>query len=311
MTGWGAVCEGTRTGGPWSQAKRMLHINCLELTAATLVVQAFAKDRLGISILLQLGNQTAVAYINHLGGTVSLQFVQLAKTLWLWTLQRDITLLAQHIPGVTNQVADEESKTTKDRLDWKLSLKVFQKINAIWGPLEVNLFSSRLSSQLPRFFSWRPDSQAEATDAFLSEGLCQPSLVLSRKSSETGEGPMGSGDIGGSGLERSAMVSRSPRDALGFSPVGSSVSGSVSHDLRDGGHESSASTSHVAYFQGKFSSQNLSSKARDLLLASWRTKFNKTYDSYFKKWLCWCSARGSDPVSGPVSEVAIFFGRLP
>ena len=125
------MCEGTRTGGPWSQAERMLHINCLELTAATLVVQAFAKDSSGISILLQLDKQTAAAYINHLGGTVSLQLVQLAKTLWLWALQRDITLLAQHIPGVTNQVADEESKTTTDRLDWKLSLKVFQKINAI------------------------------------------------------------------------------------------------------------------------------------------------------------------------------------
>ena len=103
------------------------------------------------------------------GGTVSLQLVQLAETLWLWALQRDITLLAQHIPGVTNQVADEESRTTTDRLDWKLSLEVIQKINAIWGPLEVDLFASRLSSQLTRFFSWRPDPQAEVTDAFLQD----------------------------------------------------------------------------------------------------------------------------------------------
>ena len=102
MTAWGAVCKGFQTGGPWSQAEQMLHINCLELTAATLAVQAFAKDRSGISILLQLDNHTAVAYINHLGGTVSLQLVQLSKTLWLWALQRDIILSAQHIPGMTN-----------------------------------------------------------------------------------------------------------------------------------------------------------------------------------------------------------------
>ena len=107
--------------------------------------------------------------------------------------------------------------------------------------------------------------------------------MLSRESSETGKGPTGLGDIGGSGLlERSAVVPRSPRDALGFSSVDSSVSGSVSHDLRDSSHELSASTSHVAYLRGKFASQNLSSKARDLLLASWRTKSNKTYDSHFK-----------------------------
>ena len=29
-----------------------------------------------------------------------------------------------------------------------------------------------------------------------------------------------------------------------------------------------------------------------------------------QKWLCWCSARGLDPVSGPVSEVANFLADL-
>ena len=205
-------------------------------------------------------------------------------------------------------MADEESRTTTDHLDWKLSLEVFQKINAIWGPLEVDLFASCLSSQLPRFFSWRPDPQAKATDAFLLDwrhlkAYANPPWCLVGR----GEGPTGSGDIGGSGLERSAVVPHSPRDASGFSSVGSSVSGSVSHDLRDSSHELSASTSHVAYLRGKFARQNLSSKVRDLLLASWRTKSSKTYDSHFKKWLCWCSARGSDPVSRPVSEVANFW----
>ena len=166
LTGWGAVCRGVRTGGPWSPEEQKMHINCLELTAAMLAVQVFAKNRPGVSILLQLDNQTAVAYINHLGGTVSLQLVQLAKALWLWALQQDIMLSAQHIPGVTNQVADAESRATGGRLDWKLSPSVFQKINATWGPLEVDLFASRLSSQLNRFFSWKPDPLAEATDAF-------------------------------------------------------------------------------------------------------------------------------------------------
>ena len=37
------------------------------------------------------------------------------------------------------------------------------------GPLEVDLFASRLTKQLPRFFSWRPDPEAEATDAFMQD----------------------------------------------------------------------------------------------------------------------------------------------
>ena len=43
---------------------------------------------------------------------------------------------------------------------------------------------------------------------------------------------------------------------------------------------------HMAYLQEMFAGQNLSNTARDLLLASWQTKSNKTYKSHFKKWLC-------------------------
>ena len=32
---------------------------------------------------------------------------------------------------------------------------------------ELNSYASRLTSQFPRFYSWRPDPEAEATDAFM------------------------------------------------------------------------------------------------------------------------------------------------
>ena len=100
------------------------------------------------------------------GGTVSPQLTSLARSLWLWALQRDISLTAQHIPSVSNLVADTESRTMRDRTDWKLSPAIFDRINHIFGPLEVDLFASRLTYQLPHYFSWRPDPLAEATDAF-------------------------------------------------------------------------------------------------------------------------------------------------
>jgi len=43
---------------------------------------------------------------------------------------------------------------------------VFAELNQLWGPLELDLFASCLSTQLPCFYSWRPDPQAEAVDAF-------------------------------------------------------------------------------------------------------------------------------------------------
>ena len=81
LSGWGAVCKGTRTGGAWSEQEQTMHINCLELLAATLSVKAFLKDTSGTSVLLQLDNTQAVAYINNMGGTVSTQLTELAKEL--------------------------------------------------------------------------------------------------------------------------------------------------------------------------------------------------------------------------------------
>ena len=51
------------------------------------------------------------------------------------------------------------------------------------GPLEVDLFASRLTMQLPRFYSWRPGPQAEAMDAFMQnwtpvQGFANPPWCL-------------------------------------------------------------------------------------------------------------------------------------
>ena len=100
------------------------------------------------------------------------------RSLWLWALERDIILSVQHIPGVLNITAEHESRVERDRSDWMLSPVVFQKINQTLGPLEVDLFASQLAHQLPQFFSWRPDPQAEAIDAFQQEGYANPPWCL-------------------------------------------------------------------------------------------------------------------------------------
>ena len=155
-SGWGATCKGISTRGPWSPQEQTLHINCLELLAATLAVQTFVKEKSGISILLRIDNTTAVAYINRKGGTVSPTLLNLAN----------IALEAQYLPGVMNSIADRESRTWLDRSEWKLCPQIFQRINAQLGPLLTDLFASRLSNQLPIFVSWKPDPLALVTDAF-------------------------------------------------------------------------------------------------------------------------------------------------
>ena len=169
LMGWGATSSQQRTGGPWSAEESKMHINCLELLAATLTVKTFVKNLTQMSVLLRIDNTTAVAYINNMGGTVSAKLVALARSLWMWCLERNIHITAQYLPGVQNTIADEKSRTIVDRFNWKLNPNLYQRIDHLFGPIEVDLFASRLTAQCPVYFSWRPDPYATATDAFLQD----------------------------------------------------------------------------------------------------------------------------------------------
>ena len=169
--GWGATLkgQGLRTGGQWSTSEQEMHINCLELLVASLAIQTFAKEKRNIRILVRTDNVSTRAYINHFGGTHSWQMNHLATQIWKWCIELQIFLTAEHLPGVLNQEADEESRTIRDRCDWMLHPHLFSQIKEKMGPLEVDMFASRLTHQLPRYFSWRPDPAAEATDAFVQD----------------------------------------------------------------------------------------------------------------------------------------------
>jgi len=168
--GWGAVCKEVTTGGPWSQLESSYHINYLEMLAAFLALQCFTREMpRPLTVYLNMDNTTAISYLNRRGGTTSPSLCKLAKETWEWCMSQDITLKANHLPGHLNTVADRESRVSQDRWDWKLHPNIFQKINQTWGPCVLDLFASRLTHQLPVFYSWRPDPQAAATDAFLQD----------------------------------------------------------------------------------------------------------------------------------------------
>ena len=49
--------------------------------------------------------------------------------------------------------------------DWMLDKKVFSKLQKTWGHFDIDLFAARHNRQLPRYFSFKPDPEAEAVDA--------------------------------------------------------------------------------------------------------------------------------------------------
>ena len=164
--GWGAVCNGVRFGGLWSQAERLHHINCLELLAGAFALKSFTKNQILLHVRLRMDNTTAIAYINKLGGTHSLVLSNLVARLWSWALNRGMILSAEHLPGIWNTQADPESRFYHDSSDWKIDQTIFQALMRIQGHCQIDLFANRLNTQLPTFFSWKPNAQSLASDAF-------------------------------------------------------------------------------------------------------------------------------------------------
>ena len=89
-----------------------------------------------------------------------------AKTIWLFCMERKIWLSAAHNPGKDNITTDRESRIFSDNNEWMLSTHFFQEIVATWGEPTIDLFASRLIKQVARYASWKPDPEASYVDAF-------------------------------------------------------------------------------------------------------------------------------------------------
>ena len=63
---------------------------------------------------------------------------RLATQIWKWCIEYQIEyqifLTVEHLPGVMNQVADEESRTVRDHCDWVIHPLLFAQIERKVGP---------------------------------------------------------------------------------------------------------------------------------------------------------------------------------
>jgi len=166
----GASAGVTHIGGRGNQTEAELAqcngINYLELLAAFYALKSFCKNMSKVTVLIRSDNTTAVAYIQKMGGTKSLQCNSLAKHIWDWCISRDIWLIADHLPGKLNVVADRSSRQFDDETEWMLNPNLFKRIVDEFGVPEIDLFASRLNAQLTRYVSWKPDPGSESVNDF-------------------------------------------------------------------------------------------------------------------------------------------------
>ena len=167
--GWGAFDGVHKIGGRWNESESLKaadnKINFLEHWAAFLALRALCVDKEDITVKLQMDNTTAIGYVNNMGGVKSEELNALARDIWDFCVERNIWLLAVHLPGSQNIIVDRLSRQFDEQLEWKLNPVVFERLCEKFGRLDIDLFASRLNAQLPRFVAWRPDPDAEAVDA--------------------------------------------------------------------------------------------------------------------------------------------------
>ena len=150
-----------------------------------------------------------------------------------------------------------------------------------------------------------------ATGLGRPESLCEPPLEPVGQSPSKGpERAGGSSTNDRTSVANTALVPEPARPVDRLPEVDSSGGEHPLGNSSVTSSSSSATASRVAYLKQRYSSESLSTGAGKLLLASWRAKSAKSYDSMFQKWISWCEKRHTDPVSGPVSEVANFLADL-
>ena len=116
------------------------------------------------------------------------------------------------------------------------------------------------------------------------ERMCQSTLEsggqnpIPSTSSESGP------SLDSASMEDIGMVPHSPGDAGGLSHHATSSGRSDITNYTTNGTRGGTSTSHQAYLKQQYRDEQISNAGTELLLASWRTKSSKSYDSSFGKW---------------------------
>ena len=147
-SGWGAHLDDHQTSGSWSTREATLHINHLEMLAVLYALRAFRVQLTGLTVQLMSDNSSVVSYIRKQGGTVSVSLYRLTREVLLLARDAQITLLAKHIPGDRNALADLLSRMNKIvHTEWTLH-------QSVKAPGYDNIHPEFLKNLGPRARKW-------------------------------------------------------------------------------------------------------------------------------------------------------------
>ena len=165
--GWGAWLEAPlgpiKWGGLFDPHTAKEHINYKELLAVFYLLQCPAVSLRGKTLELGIDNTTAMWYLKKLGGK-NPKLALLAEKIFQILKITKITLTSYHLPGLSNGLADGESRDFR-LSDFKLTKSLFTNISQKWGPFSMDLFATFENRQTPRFASFTPQPEASWVDS--------------------------------------------------------------------------------------------------------------------------------------------------
>ena len=165
---WGAWIQTDQEkiswGGHFSKKLSDKHINYKELLAVKYLLERVPEKIRGKTIDLGIDNTTALWYIKRMGGRRK-DLALLAQEIYLLLQRLQVTIVAYHLPGVMNMLADLESRREVQLADASLHQDLFEQADRIFGPHSVDLFATYRDRQVDRFGSWKPQPGALWVDS--------------------------------------------------------------------------------------------------------------------------------------------------
>ena len=136
-----------------------------------------------------------------------------------------------------------------------------------------------------------------------AQSICQPPMEPDREGVGTNTLTTSRACTGSSGVEDTGVVPCATGDANTHTTLDPPEEGYDSGHTPREPPRGNPTSSRVGYLRQRYKNCHISEGATKLLLASWRQKSSKMYDSLFGKWIGWCTERDSDPFSGPTVNV--------
>ena len=264
-------------------------------------------------------NTTTVAYINKEGGTQSPTLCYLALDLWAWCRQHRIYLVANHISGVRNVLADALSRGKHNHpTEWSLHKTVVRLIFEHWPTPHVDLFASEKNHKLLVFFSVHPSQTSSGINALTQNweslyGYAYPptnliprvlrklrlqwsARILLVAPFWPSQLVVPSADQHADRLSASDHTQGQPPEELGHGDV-----------LPQTGQNE---TGCMAAVRQSFVDRDFSQGVAETAARARRESTCRLYDSRLLHYRRWCVERGVGPAEAPVAEVAEFLNGL-